>query len=209
MAHVEMRFPCDADAVVAKRDNYVSGINARVQWERDNAPQTEQGARELASIVDYLTGARCLGTGRDGSNADAFTLGYAVARGIDFPSLFLSQRRDGARCNVYAIPKMLAVMRVLNGGAFRDDSDDNTLCATVLALAAKLTGGKKMWEHINATCSAFGMGGGNYGSGATQGGSSLRALAGMGIVAKEGTGHVVIDADMFKILVTAARKRVK
>jgi len=205
----EMRFPATIEEVIAKRDNYLAGLDSRINWERENAGADDDAQRELASIVEYLSGARVRGTRRDGSNADAFTLGYAVGRGINFPDLFLDKRVDGARCNVYAIPKMLAFMRVLNGAKFRDDSDDNTNCATVLALASKLTGGKRMWDHINETCSAFGMSGGRYGSGATQGGSSLRALAALGIVRKEGNAHVICDDDMFAILVKAAKARAK
>lgn len=209
VAPVELRFTITPQEVIDMRANYLMGIAMRAQWERDNAGSDVDSQRELNSLLDYLNSPRIVGKGRDGSNVDAVTLGYVKGRSLDFPTLFLDKRVDGARMNAYALPKTLAFCRILNGASFRDDSDDNTNCATIIALAAKMTGGKLTWQHINETCSAFGMGGGNYGSGATQGGSSLRALAALGIVEKQGNAHIVCDAEMFGIIVKAARKRLK
>jgi len=199
-----VRFPFDMATLEAKRGNLVLGINTRIEYETKNAPDTDKGQRDLISIVSYL--------GRQRDNArkiDAATLCFAEHIGMCFVNELNNKRVEGALCNVYAFPKMLACMAVLNGGSFRHDSDGRTIAATVLAMHAKHAGGKRMWDAINAQCSAWGMGGGNYGSAATQGGSSLRAMAALGIVTKEGMGHAVASAEHFKTLLTAARKLLK
>jgi hypothetical protein len=214
-ATISFRFPLpvEGDAALSlvndKRSEFLGALDARMEWERSHAADTEQAQNDLASILEYLAGARVRGRDRSGSNADAFTLAFAIAQGIDFRNVLLSTRVDGACFNVYGIPKMLGIMRVLNGSAFRSDSDDNTTAATVIALSEGHSGGKSMWNRINDLCSTWGMAGGRYGSGATQGGSTLRALAALGIVEKQGAGHFISNKEYFKLLVTAAKKHNK
>lgn len=205
---VVMRFPCTLEDVASKRSNYLAGLDARMEWERANVADTDEARKNLASILDFLSSTKVRGAKRDGSNADAFSLGYAVAHGIDYTVELVSKRVDGALRNVYSITKDLAFQRVLNGAKFRDDADDNTNAATILMLAAEMNGGKRAWDFINATMVTFGSAA-TYSSGATQGGSSLRALASLGIVEKVGNAHNVINKDSFKLLVTAAKARLR
>lgn len=190
-----MRFSASPDAIETTRNNFITGCDARRNRERhfpDNA-----------SIMSFLSREV-----KAWEKCDAFTLAYAAAHGINPASLYLHERHGGEMFNIYAMPKVRFLMRVLNGARITSlsDSDAATSCGTIAALAAGITGGKALANDVNDYMNGS-AGRKGYASGATQSGSTLRALEALGIVAKDGArAWQIVDAGAFMFLHDAVKE---
>lgn len=195
MHKTQMRFSASPAAIEAMRSDMIEGTEAR--------KTREAGFENNASIMSFLSREA-----KAWEHCDAFTLAYAAANGINPASLYLHERHGGECFNIYAMPKLRVAMRVLNGARFPDlaDSDSATLAGTVLALAAGITGGKAIANALNDFMNTS-AGRKGYGSGATQSGSSLRALEALHVVSKDGArAWKVGDAGAFMFLHDAAKE---
>jgi hypothetical protein len=181
----------------AKRDNLFQGFDARIAYERD----VLQDDVTAATVAKHKRNAE--------KTLDNATLAYAVANGIDFPSVFLDKRVEGAVVNEKALPKILVCLRVLNGGEFRvfqkgEESDNRTTAATILALDyARKNPNDTKFSYANFVNDTMGRWKrASYGAGGTQSGSSARALHALGIVNR----YSVVNNDAFEVMLKAARK---
>jgi hypothetical protein len=180
----------------AMRAMFINACDARLARERTFP--------EHSSIEKFLLRER-----KEWQTCDALTLAYAVATGVDPLAWYMHERHAGEMTNVYSIPKQRVFARVLSGGSFRDllDSDEATCAGTVLSLQRGSRIGKQIAADLNDFMnSAAGRRG--YASGATQSGSSLRALECLGIVKKASPREweVIASKEDFDLLVKAARK---
>jgi hypothetical protein len=172
-----MLYNITLDQVSVVRSSMIDAVNARIAMEKNNPAQ-----RSLESKLDFLVSYR-----KRIDRVDAFTLGYVQHNPVAFESVFLSRLRSNEAFNIYAMTKVLEIMRCLNGGALAASmgGDNMTLAGVLLAIHD----GKTLESHIafelnkfaNTTCNRP-----NYSSGATQTSSSLRALEAFGIVKKTG-----------------------
>ncbi len=191
-------YDAPAEEIAASKAALLSALDARRAWEREHATDP----KHLESICSTLSSYS-----KRASKLDPFTLAYASVNGIAWGERFLDSRAAGSAHNVYAMPKCWGIMRVCNGGSFDNCSDDKTTAAAVLAIAAKAYG-KQGTNHINDTCTRWGMGrDGSYGAGGTQGGSSRRAMHTLGIINDtEGSDVKILRDDDFKRLLAAAKR---
>jgi hypothetical protein len=197
-----IRFPATPAQIDATRANLLKGLRDRGVFEASRTVTNEKEEKEITSILDYLARQE-----KKAEKIDAMTLAYAAAHAFDYDVHINSVRQEGKRCNVYAIPKWYVIQRVLNGARFQAASDDRTVAATVLALGSGITHGKSIWDAVNERCSAWGMGGGKYASGQTQGISSLRALDALGITAPASSVvREVANKEHFAFLLKAAKQ---
>jgi hypothetical protein len=194
-----VRFTATPDEIAATRDNLMSGIATRADWERAHMPQ--DGRKAEGNILEAL--AR---HARAASKLDGMTLAFAARHGIDFVKEYNHQRVDGALMNEKAIPKTWEVMRVLNGASFAFDNEGHTTAATCLALEAqgKAKGAFSVAQHVNDTMRRWGHAA-TYNSGSTQSGSSLRAMAALGVVVKSGKDHAIAHDENFALMLKAAK----
>jgi len=193
------RFEATDEEVNEKRENLLCGIAMRADWERAHVPL--KGKKAEGHILETL-----LKHAKKARDLDAFTLSFAVRNGICFVEQYNHQRVDGALMNEKAIPKTWECMRVLNGSAFAFSSEGNTTAATCLALEAQARGGNPMFAvdvFVNDVMQRWGHT--NYHNGSTQSCSSLRAMVALGVVRKEGKGHVVSHDEHFRYMLKAAK----
>jgi hypothetical protein len=195
----KMIFEATPEQIDATRKNLLDAIDERTRFEQSLVTD----AFDNASILRFLDRYR-----KHASKLDAFSLGWAASHNFDFISHLNSTRYEGARFNVYAMPKLHDLMRVLNGGSWQnlEDSDAATLAGTVIALKNGVTAGKQIAnaldDFMNTTAQRTG-----YKSGSTQSGSSLRALEAIGAVKKTGARTwEIADQKMIGVLMRAIRK---
>lgn len=194
MANAIMIKTADSDALSAMRDNINVGVRERITFEvAANAGKTD--SKSLANIE------RCLD---NAARYNAFTLHYLASVAFDFSAYVNSTKHDGKRANVYSISKLEIIANVLNGGSFVPDSDSRTTAATLLALKAGHLTGAAINKFVDAKMTEWNCGGSaGYTSGATQSGSSLRALEALGVVKRDGA-RAWQDSEEFKRCVAKA-----
>lgn len=166
-------------------------------------------------------------------HADAFTLSFLIASKfhlindndesegiVSFNDLIMSQTRKGAFLNEKAIPRILNLSRLLNGGYVRHDNESaelETLCACIDALSQNNDGTQASIQNAMEDIVNSGKynvkrhemnarnvrGNFQWGNGAagTQSSSALRALAVCGIAKKTNNiWHVTNKSGMGRLL---------
>lgn len=165
----------------------------------DKRCQFEETTSNSASTIKQLQGIA-----KKIERLDYRASSYIVAKEIDFDSYVNSSKQNGTRANIYSIPKFLELCSILNGGDFlaMNGGDCATIASTIVALHNDYNVQKSLAFEVNdlmtgiRRCQAMrgdtaqksvyaGILLGklySYANGATQGGSTLRAMEALGIV---------------------------
>ena len=195
---------------VTVRQNALSGIDARIQWEKLNKSDDSVAQRQIvnklathAAFVMKLDHSTLAFIARNPTLFFSESEENDTGRVIDFHQIFTSQRRGNQCFNEKAIRKLFVVSRVLNGSTFFDTSDDETTMNVVLMLGKGIFAGKELSFGLDDLMSAVREK--RYTAGGTQSSSSLRALEALGVVSKvNGRTWRIADANRFQRLLDGA-----
>lgn len=165
----------------------------------DKRCQFEETTSNSASTIKQLQGIA-----KKIERLDYRASAYIVAKEIDFDSYVNSSKQNGTRANIYSIPKFLELCSILNGGDFlaMNGGDCATIASTIVALHNDYNVQKSLAFEVNELMTGIrrcqAMRGDtaqksvyagillgklySYANGATQGGSTLRAMEALGIV---------------------------
>lgn len=188
---MEAIYKASAQAIEAAKKDMLQSIDTRCQFEEttSNSASTIKQLQGIAKKIERL---------------DFRASAYIVAKEIDFDSYVNSSKQNGTRANIYSIPKFLELCSILNGGDFlaMNGCDCATIASTIVALHNDFNVQKSLAFEVNdlmtgiRRCQAMrgdtaqksvyaGILLGklySYANGATQGGSTLRAMEALGIV---------------------------
>lgn len=165
----------------------------------DTRCQFEETTSNSASTIKQLQGIA-----KKIERLDYRASSYIVAKEIDFDSYVNSSKQNGTRANIYSIPKFLELCSILNGGDFlaMNGGDNATIASTIVALHNDFNVQKSLAFEVNDLMTGIrrfqAMRGDtaqgsvyagillgklySYANGATQGGSTLRAMEALQIV---------------------------
>lgn len=165
----------------------------------DTRCQFEETTSNSASTIKQLQGIA-----KKIERLDYRASSYIVAKEIDFDSYVNSSKQNGTRANIYSIPKFLELCSILNGGDFlaMNGGDCATIASTIVALHNEFNVQKSLAFEVNDLMTGIrrfqAMRGDtaqgsvyagillgklySYANGATQGGSTLRAMEALQIV---------------------------
>lgn len=165
----------------------------------DKRCQFEETTSNSASTIKQLQGIA-----KKIERLDYRASSYIVAKEINFDSYVNSSKQNGTRANIYSIPKFLELCSILNGGDFLEmnGGDHATIASTIVALHNDFNVQKSLAFEVNDLMTGIrrfqAMRGDtaqgsvyagillgklySYANGATQGGSTLRAMEALQIV---------------------------
>lgn len=181
-----------SQAIAGLKQSMLNAIDTRCQFE-EKTTNSKQTIKQLGNIAKKI------------ERMDYRASAYILAKDLDFDGFVNSSKQHGTRANIYSIPKYLELCTILNNSDFFDmsGSDHATICASIVALHKEYNVQKTFSFFVNDIMSTIrnfqALNGDSkhakklenlqlfgrayrYANGATQGGSSLRALEALGIV---------------------------
>ena len=187
------------EAVYKASSQTIAGAKKAMLAAIDTRCQFEETTSNSASTIKQLEGIA-----KKIERLDYRASSYIVANEIDFDSYVNSSKQNGTRANIYSIPKFLELCSILNGGDFlaMNGGDNATIASTIVALHNDFNVQKSLAFEVNDLMTGIrrfqAMRGDtaqgsvyagillgklySYANGATQGGSTLRAMEALQIV---------------------------
>lgn len=188
---MEAIYKASSQTIAEVKKAMLAAIDTRCQFEEttSNSASTIKQLEGIAKKIERL---------------DYRASSYIVANEIDFDSYVNSSKQNGTRANIYSIPKFLELCSILNGGDFlaMNGGDCATIASTIVALHNDFNVQKSLAFEVNDLMTGIrrfqAMRGDtaqgsvyagillgklySYANGATQGGSTLRAMEALQIV---------------------------
>lgn len=188
---MEAIYKASSQTIAEAKKAMLHAIDTRCQFEEttSNSASTIKQLQGIAKKIERL---------------DYRASSYIVANEIDFDSYVNSSKQNGTRANIYSIPKFLELCSILNGGDFlaMNGGDNATIASTIVALHNDFNVQKSLAFEVNDLMTGIrrfqAMRGDtaqgsvyagillgklySYANGATQGGSTLRAMEALQIV---------------------------